>query len=354
MFHPKFIQVLLGIIILSICITSNAFSHGDHHDPPTRPGSDEPIPDNNPDGGHGHDHDRDHVHSGTCSAHEINYHYNGDGAACWQANQIPITEEHCNVESNRRYTLGIECEPTDAPNPSIPDLASPEGGVNTSIDTDESPENSIESGQGPEVDGRYTGDIRKDAPAEGSQTPETKEPQTKPILPKIRITHIEYYRDHPYVWIVYVKNPRRYFVSTFQTILEIWDPEALASETGTPKFYISLPRNARFTYQGISSRKHDYLNSPSGERANNAFLVAGKKEIQNWNHRERHIRFALIVPHKKRKLYAEGDIFVLRDWKTKGIISRFPEENEEDSVPASPIKPGLKLVTTWGSLKSLK
>ena len=51
-------------------------------------------------------------------------------------------------------------------------------------------------------------------------------------------------------------------------------------------------------------------------------------------------------------VYQEGDIFVLRDWKTKEIISQFPEPAaEEDAVPAAPIKPGLKLVTTWGSLK---
>ena len=107
------------------------------------------------------------------------------------------------------------------------------------------------------------------------------------------------------------------------------------------------------TYQDTFSRKHDYLNSPSGERANNAFFVGGKKDFANWNHRERHIRFALTPPHKHRMVYQEGDIFLLRDWKTKDIISRFPAAEEFDDVSAAPIKPTPNiLVTRWGKIKS--
>ena len=157
--------------------------------------------------------------------------------------------------------------------------------------------------------------------------------------PKIKITHIEHWQDEPFVWIIYVLNDERRFVSTAYIVLEIWNPEELASGDGQPKFSASLPREGRFAYQGVH-RKHAYFTSPTGERANNAFLVASKKTFQNWNHRERHVKFAITSPHEQRVVYQKGDVFVLRDWKTKEIISQFPEPAaEEDAVPAAPIKP---------------
>lgn len=185
--------------------------------------------------------------------------------------------------------------------------------------------------------------------------PPRLEPVVEDVLQepiKLTITHIENYKDNPFKWIVYILNEERRFVSTGYKTIEIWSKEELEAN-GKPKFYASLPRYASFTYQ-FPGKKHAYFTNPSGVRANNAFVIASKNDVKNWDPSYRPIKFAITRPHKHRRVYQEGDIFVLRDWKTKEIISQFPQsEEQEDAVPAAPMKPGMKLVTTWGKLKSL-
>ena len=275
--------------------------------------------------------------------------------------------------TNRNYKFGEESETTtqsttQPTTPTTQPVAQESVGVSTNTADTSGEDTGTESTNPVSTAGQ-------DTPPQGAvpvlQQVTPGKPREKFPLPKLQITHVVKPHKNQRIWLIYVLNSERRFVSVDTFVLELWSKAEVRHNEkgeiefeGDPKFKVSLSSNNQprmLTYQFLNKRKHAGFENEEGVLANNRILLAAKKRVKDWDYRKMPIKFSVSVADKYLKRYEEGDVFVLkkvfRNQRTRVIeavktITAYPNP-EEEAVAGAPIRVApRKLVTTWGELKS--